>query len=282
MKAIIIIFFIFFCSALFSQEKTKENDSVTLHLDAAGMRNPNGIVLIAGGFYRHITEHGETKSFPTSYYQSGFQTMINPAYGSVGAHIEWKPLIFFKLRLEYDAYRFFGKYGALLAFDSKDSKYGDAVKKEREGEEAVANGHCFMAQPTIYGKIGPLLIINQTDFSRYILKKNGKYYLNQDYDTIQEDSDFIVENRLRFLFKVWSGNSGGSLMTGLFYQTTRAVNTEITRHRAGILFSLNPAERFSFIDSPRFFGMAGYNIKDRNREQELYLMTGLGFDWSLR
>ena len=256
------------------------NVRTTLHADLAGQVNPEGLMLFLGGYRRWISDRDHEFGMPSSYLQTGAGLGISPAYAKAAAHVEWQPAVFASFRFEYDLYRFFGDFGALLSFPSGDVKFGKREVDALEGREEKAWGRRVLLQPTLYAKAGGVIIRNQTDIAYYRFDGKGPYFLDWEYDTLLKDGDSVIANRTQFLAKVWEEN-GGALLMGPYYEITHARDADIRRQRAGGLIYWTPMNTVGSLERPRIYSQLGVNIQDRNRDDEIYLTVGLGFDFDL-
>jgi hypothetical protein len=252
----------------------------TLTADLAAQTNPDGLMLMTGGYRRWVQEMSED-GMQTRYVQAGFGLGVSPAYVKGSIHGEWQPAIFANLRLEYDIYGFFGSNTGLLSFPDAKAKFGKHDLEDRENTEEEATGHRLLFQPTLYAKAGSMLIVNQTDLAYYRFNGDGPYFLELEYDTLVKDSDYVIANRTQFLVPSWKGAGAAVLYLGPYYEITHARNADITRQRAGGQLYWVPTDAFWGMNKPRIYSQAGVNIQDRNRKNEIYMALGFGTDFNL-
>lgn len=251
----------------------------SLSVDLESEVNPNGITLTSEIYRRWVYAVDKELDVPSSYLQTGLGPAVSPAYGKLSAYAEWLATVFAKFRLEYDLYRFFGANGALLSFPSADSKFGRHEVEALKGQEETASGSRVIFQPTLYGKIGPVIIANQTDLAYYRFNGKGPYFLDWEYDTLVRDGDSVVANRTQFIVEAWKKGKDQALYAGPYYEITHATSADLTRQRVGVLAYWLPVPAFLSLDRPRIYLQAGVNIQDRNRQGELFLNFGIGFDF---
>ena len=131
----------------------------------------------------------------------------------------------------------------------------------------------------ITGKVGPVIIRNNTDLAYYRFGGRGPYFYEWEYDTLLKDGDFLINNITAFLVEAWKGVGSKILLVGPFYQITHAADADITRQRAGLQLFWSPAESIWAFSKPRIYGQLGVNLQDRNRENQMFLEMGLGFNF---
>jgi len=251
----------------------------SLAVDLESGVNPNGIMLSPEIYRRWVYAVDKEMDVPSSYLQTGLRPGVSPAYGKLSAYTEWLAAIFAKFRLEYDLYRFFGTNGALLSFPSADSRFGRQEVEALKGQEETAFGSRVLFQPTLYGKIGPVIIANQTDLAYYRFNGKGPYFLDWEYDALVRDGDSVVANRTQFIVEAWKKGKDQALYAGPYYEITHATSAALTRQRVGVLAYWLPVPEFRSLDRPRIYLQAGVNVQDRNRQGELFLNFGIGFDF---
>lgn len=183
------------------------------------------------------------------------------------------------MRLQVDGYRFFGANGALLSFQSADSRFGKAEVDDRSGDEEKGWGARLLLQPILTGKRGGLILRNSTDVAHYRFRGEGPYFHESEYDTLLKDGDFLVRNRTSLLEAFWAGPGGRTLIAGPYFELTHAAAADLTRERLGLQFYWVPLEALRFLEHPRLYGCAGVNLRDRNREHEMFLEAGVGTDF---
>ncbi len=253
----------------------------TLTADLAGSVNPDGLLLLIGGYRRWVHEMNREYKMPSSYLETGASFGVTPAYGQASAYVEWMPAIFATFQVQYTLHRYFGERGALLSFPSKDAKFGKNEVDALKGQEEKATGQRILFQPTFVAKVGATIIRNQTDLSYFRYNGQGPYFLEWEYDTLVKNGDFVVANRTFLLWKIWGGAGEAALLVGPVYEITRASNADLTRQRLGSQVFWSPTDAVGSLHRPRIYAQTGVNREDRNRRGEVYAIIGCGFDLDL-
>jgi len=257
----------------------KSDTETVLHADLVGAANPDGAMLVLGAYRRWIREFDKVHGIPSAYLQGGAMLGVNPAYVQASVYGEWMPAIFAQLRLQYDLYGFFGSNGALLSFPSAEARFGDREIDALNGQEESSLGHRILLQPTLRAKAGPLIFRNQTDVAYYRFDGRGPYFFEREYDTLLKDGDFLIANRTHVLYEAWKGKGDEMLLAGPFYEVTHAADAKLTRQRIGAALYWVPKERVWSLSRPRLYAEIGFNVQDRNRDDEVFAIFGVGFDY---
>jgi hypothetical protein len=211
--------------AALAQDDTSKGAAETVyHADIVARANPEGVMLIAGGYRRWSGPLDQKYGVPSTYSQLGLDVGVNPAYSQASAYGEWQPAIFARVRIQYDLYRFFGANGALLSFPSADAKFGRDETKALKGQEEAGWGQRVMVQPVFTAKAGPVIIRNTTDLAYYRFDGKGPYFYEWEYDTLLKDGDYLIDNTTTFLMEAWKGVGSAMLLAGPFYQIKQHIS----------------------------------------------------------
>ncbi len=255
-----------------------------LNAELGGRLNPQGLYLSGALNYRNVYGYDSRDDLVTAYWQTGVGLAVSPSMSRASARFEWMPWLFLPLKLEYDYDRYFGRNWGLLSFPSARSSISDdAIKQKSDrNEEEATDGHRLLFQPTLQAKIGPVYLRNQTDLAYYFFSGKGPYFLDLEYYTLLKDRDLLISNETTVLFEIWKGSSKRVLLAGPYYEVTRVRDAEITQQKIGIAFSFTPWETIGMLDKPYLQIKFGYYLEDPDRQQQVYLLIGMGFDLHFR
>lgn len=261
------------------EEIAEKNVQNRLKADLAGQVNPDGVVALFELSRRWIGTLNKELNIPASYFQTGLGLGSTPAYGILNAHLEWQPVIFASLRMQYDFYRYYGANAGLLSFPSAGSPFGEKEVEALEGREEAAYGNRFLVRPTLYATAGPILIMNRTDLAYVHYTGQGPFFLDWNYETLLSDDDHVIENRTNVLLELRKGTGKARILAGPYYEIMHASSSRLRRNRAGGMVSWIPADSWGPLKRPRVYAQAGVYLHDRNREGEGYAALGAGFDF---
>jgi hypothetical protein len=253
----------------------------TFFADAVGRYGPAGLMVFAGGALRWPQDDGPSLLTRGRYAQLGASLGANPAYAQGSIAGEWVPVAPLQLRLQYDAFAFFGANGALLRFPSRDSKFGPEELDALRGKEQTGIGHRMSFSPVVRARIGRVIVRNQTDLDWYRLSSSSGWYYEWEYDTLLAENDWLVANRTALMMELWRGAEDATLVVGPMFDVTRAGAARIVRERLGASAYWAPAARCLGLDRPRVYALAGVNLSDRNREGEPFALLGFGGEFDV-
>jgi hypothetical protein len=260
-------------------KQTNPSDTITGQFDLAGGYNPAALATTADIFFRHVYHQDNSPLWNGLYLQGGSQIRLSPAFGRIGVYAEWMPVAVFQLRMQVDRFRFFGNYGSLLDFADKNAPFGDTEKDARDGEELTGVGNRVLLQPVLRAKFGRYIVRNKTDYAFYELPEPGPYYLEQEYDTLLKTSDRLIANELTVLYTYPLPET---FLFGPYYEYVHSFGAKLTRQRIGATFYYEPVKKYKMFDAPRFYIQTGFNLQDRNRDNEFYFNAGFGADINLK
>jgi hypothetical protein len=246
------------------------------YADLVGTYNPQGLDISGGYEYRDSYRYDNHYDSVSSYWQTGAGIDISPAYARPSIDFEWMPGLFLVARLQCDGYYYFGKNGGLLSFSSGKDPFGNQELRARRGTEESGVGSRLLFQPTIQLKIGDIVLRNQSDIAKYWFSGKGPFFLEQEYDTLLKDGDHLFANRTQALKEISGGPANSSILLGPYYELVHAEAADLTRQRIGVLFYSEQSHKKRSLDTSHFFAEIGYNLKDRNRGQEIFFLIGVG------
>jgi hypothetical protein len=252
------------------------------YADLVATYNPLGLDLSGGYEYKDSYRYDSRYDAVSSYWQTGAGIDISPAFARPSIDFEWMPVLFFVANLEYDGYYYFGANGGLLSFSSGNDPFGDQELRARRGTEESGVGSRLLFQPTVQLKIGDIVLRNQSDIAKYRFPGKGPFFLEQEYDTLLKNGDHLFANRTQALKEISGGPGNGSIFLGPYYELVHAEAAELTRQQIGVLFYSEQDHKNRPFATRHFFAEIGYNLKDRNREHQIFFLIGVGGSSVLR
>ena len=249
-----------------------------LEVDLVGLYNPLGISLAARAYHRQVYHRDDSLLWNGLYWQSGGQATVNPAYQRAGFHFECLPIAVMQMRAQYDRYYLTGSNGSLLAFDTANDRFGDDEIEAREGEEQSGYGNRYLFNLTLRAKFGNIIIRNVTDMAKYEFPGEGPYYLEREYELLMATTDYLFSNQLYLLFENKDGK-GKTTYFGPYYDYVKVRETELLRERLGVTWYQERDKAFGILQKPRWYLQTGVYLTERNRQDEFYLVLGIGGDF---
>ena len=249
-----------------------------LEVDLVGLYNPLGLSFTGQAFYRQVYHQDESPLWDGLYWQAGGQIAANPAYQRAGVHLECLPVAVMKMRVQYDRYYFTGSNGTLLAFDNTHDRFGDDEIEARKGEEQSGYGNRYLVNLTLRAKIGNLIIRNTSDMAKYEFPGDGPYYLEREYELLMATTDYLFSNQLYVLYENKSGKATTDYF-GPYYDYVKVRETGLVRERLGVTWYHERKKALGILQQPRWYLQSGVYLSERNRQDEFYLVLGVGGDF---
>lgn len=277
MMSLIIMLCLFVSGYAFSGSNiSDENDFNLIEVDVVSLLNPLGFSLTARGFRRQVYKRDQSPLWDGLYYQAGAQLRITPAFSRIGMQVEWMPIAIMQLRAEYDRLYFSGRFGSLLSFSSSDEPFDDDVLDDREGDEISSYGTRSAAQLTLRVKFSDTIVRNVTAIAQYKFPGIGPFYLEREYELLMATSDEILSNQLFLLFE--NKSEQGSRYIGPYHDYVHVNKSDLIRERIGMTWLQQYIKPIAGLQNPRWYIQSGIYLQDPNREDEMYLLIGVGGD----
>lgn len=250
--------------------------------------NPIGLMLANQFIWREHHEADGSMLYKGTYQQASFDLNLSPAFAEFGPALEFRPMNLFVYRIGYQALMYFGELGYALSFPRSDSNFGEQVADRLEEEDAEQSGiaHRFTVQQTTQAQVGNIVVRNQLVGYFHLFPErtfDGPYIRERIYDTLQANYDGMVNNTAAILYQPWSRGDNARVLIGPYHEVTYAVRAQLSRHRVGAVLVAIPRDVWgTSIHSPRMYVQAGVNVVDPNRDDELFVQGGFGFDLRLK
>ncbi len=278
---------VFFSAVAFAEEDgallARPEPLISFQTDVVGGANPRGLSTQFGVYRRWVTNRDpDDPLWDELYFRLGATVEPNPAWTQVSIYAEWVPINILQLRVRYDLYGFYGRSQALLSFD-KDDAFGDRERDDLEDLDAEESGwgQRIMFQPVLRVQWKRLIVRNSSELGIYFLPGRGPYLLELEFDTlVKEDVGGIFANRTQVLAEVWADDPA-TFVAGLQYEVVHGTDAGITRQRLGVVAYFVPVKTLGPFDRPRIYLWTGWNIQDRNRDDEFFVVAGVGLDLDL-
>jgi|GEM_PF-1299944 len=278
------------CHPGIKQASARENQPTALggkyglSMDINGEYKPSDLGITANPWYRYVYHKEQDPLWDGLYLEGGGLFMLNPAYGQAGAYLEWMPITILQLHVQLDRYLFFGQYGALMAFDDRNARFGDRALRTHQGKEMTGDANRLLLQPTFTLTAGRMVLSNETDYAFYSFEPNdaqtGAYFWELEYDTLLKKRDRLIADTLSLLYEFDPGKKQ-SLLIGPYYEVVHAYGSRLTRQRMGISFDYELPTGHGRWQRPRLYLQTGANVQDRNAQGQLYLVGGIGADFDM-
>lgn len=251
---------------------------VFLSTDLIATYNALGIGLFNLLIDRRVYEVDTDYGMEWAYWQTAVGLMVSPAYAQASMHVEWQPAGFLQLRADYSLFAFFGMQGGLHGLETPDEPYDIDRDSSLPGSDKAALGHRGLLRPVLAAQVGPIILRNQTDLALYSVDTTSPYFYEMEYDFLLKRTDLLVMNQTQLLVQAWKARREAMLLAGGIYDVTYALESDIRRQRAGAAVVWQPVDPWGPLDRFRVYLIAGWILEDPNRENEPFLILGVGTD----
>jgi hypothetical protein len=106
-----------------------------------GKINPRGLAFLGGIKYRNSYHYDAKYDAVSSYWETGIDIGVTPAFMQAGVHAEWMPWLFLQMRAQYDYMEYTGINDGLL------SNNNPQIRSFAEGKKMVGSMESFKYGP---------------------------------------------------------------------------------------------------------------------------------------
>lgn len=207
-----------------------------------------------------------------------------PAIVTGGLELRWEPLRALEIRLGYHRVGWFpisrGR-GVGASFAEVPTDFGtEALEANGDNEEATY-GDLFQATFVPKIKIGPVVAFSQIEMSYWGFPE-GSYWYESNQDTIVEGGRSLVVDTLTLLgYLVTDPKKDDAWIVAAAYGAMVNPLFDTNRERLGAGLIWKGTKTTWFSSAPTLQIIAGWNLKDPNRENSFFAMGALQMDWVL-
>lgn len=207
-----------------------------------------------------------------------------PAIVMGGLELRWEPLRVLEIRLGYHRVGWFqlsrGR-GVGASFSELPSDFGtDALKANAENEEPTY-GDLIQATFVPKLKVGPFVAFSQIEMSFWGFPE-GSYWYESNQDTIVEGGRALVLDTLTLLGYLHTDpKENDAWIVAAAYGAMVNPLFEENRERLGAGLVWKATQTTWFSSAPTLQVIAGWNLRDPNRENSFFAMGALQMDWVL-
>ncbi len=286
MSALLLVLAAATSTATTTETFTPENSARTTAYALLGFAyNPDAVVLFAGIERRYTYDLGPGVLSRQLYHQVGAEVLISGLFrGALFGEVS--PLRILKVRFQYDLWFWpgfsLGKGHGLIFPDKNTSFHPDELER-RSGEEISGIGHRFALMPTLQLKVWRIAVQSQLELAAWYVPGERAFWREPLHDTLiaRGVTDATLKSFTLLLLEVWGDGGDRRIMAGGLFEVVKSLRADITRHRLGGAIVATPFDSVVWFQRPALFVLGGTNIKDRNREDELWLQIGLRLEYDL-
>lgn len=249
------------------------------HALLGGTHNPRAAALFLGLRHRSVYHRDHRRLFDGLWLDVGTELVVS---GSLrpALFVEWLPIKILRLRLQYDFWGWFGMQHGLghgLVFPSADAPFDEASLRARKGEEQPGLGHRLTFAPTLQLKLWRLVVTDTAELAAWYVHGDGGFWLEPIHDNLIRRGaiDGAFKNTFMALFEVYAAPGEARVLVGALHEHYRSFAAGLHRNRLGGVLSATPFARAFGVDRPTLLCLVGVNLRDQNREGELFVMAGI-------
>ncbi len=238
------------------------------------------------GLREHRVYHrSESPLFDQLYVDYGGEILLSASVRPA-LFVEWLPLAILKIRLQYELWAWSGLHLGLghgLTFEGKDAPFDPDTLEAREGEERANVGHRAFVMPTLQLRLWRIVLVDNLELAAWFVHGGaaGEYWYDSIDDNLVKKGglDGTLKNQLIVGAVLWDGSGDAQLVAGVVHEYLRTFSAGISRQRLAMCVSYTLADALWGLRRPAILLLGGIYLRDRNREDELFIQLGLKVDY---
>jgi len=213
--------------------------------------NPLGLVDLAELTFRRRLYGSESDALTQNYVGLGLASGLSPAWGRVGALVEFQPLTLLRLWASFELIGTFGSFDLMASFPSADADFSDTAIEDRAQDDATAayatTGTQINLGANLQAKVGPVAMrsLFRAFRASFDLREGDRVFYDQLFDALVPNEGWTLLNDLDALWVSSFGLTAGlrwSVAEPLYDDDRHyAPGTDVDRapsntiHRLGVL-----------------------------------------------
>lgn len=221
--------------------------------------NPIGFIYDARFVYRQRMYYDESEALSDNFFGVGLAPSASPAFGRIGAYVEFQPLSLLTLWANYEVIAYTGLFNFMQSFPSADSDFRDSKLSElgRLPAGDPARNYPTTGTQLLFGanfqvKLGPVAVRNMFRMMRpdMNLQRGDRVFYDIFYDVMAPNRGWMLTNDADVLWQSDLGPENQQMTLGLRHTVTNAfygpehyasgtvgTNDNAPMHRFGPLFA---------------------------------------------
>jgi hypothetical protein len=187
-----------------------------VHRSTTAVRyNPLGLsTFFRLGYQRPLLGPQDSILLQRTYVGVNAITTLTPAYIRGGARLDVQPLAFLQFLFAYEGMQLFGTYDSLQSFQRVSEDWGDKAQAKRgaAGLSYPTTGGIFTAEAILQAKVGPILLVSDTQFihTDFKIKAGDRFYADLPLSMLAKDDGWQVTNETDLSFVTSFGLAVGA------------------------------------------------------------------------
>lgn len=266
-----------------TSEKSSEEGNILpgwyMNMEFWAVYNPWAVVLTSELTYQIPLKYKDGMVW--SHAELGYHASATVVDSTYGAHIEWMPAAFIRLRANYDIRVFHGVMGSLLEFESKDSPHNIPDLYDYKGVRG-GMGHRLWFSPILQLYYEGLLFFNITELKWFLIDSDAPYFYNWEYSTISQTTDVVFSNNASLMYNLFKRHTLRTLFVGAAYDFVFQPSTSFRRQIVGIAMFTEPFKKVYRVGKIHFQGFAGLYVEETYHSMEPYVLINVGTNLDFR
>ena len=207
----------------------------------------------------------------------GGDVEVSPAYLRIGPRLSFSPLAVFEVTAQARLLQYFGAFGTILSFPSKDAPYDDQTREARSEEAASETGVGFDVRPELRIKLGRFVAANSWEIHYLVVPGDEPFIYEPYFDLLIARHGLVFWSDFVAGAFVWDPPGDRMALVAGMWAYSRAPKSGDRSSSIGPLLAVKPVAGATWPAAVLLTRVYLYdNLQDRG---SIYLAIGLR--WSL-
>ena len=201
---------------------------------------------------------------------AGVSLKATPAFGRLGAWVEYSPLSVVDLRAGVEPVYYFGTYKAFLPFSTASARFDDDVIEARRPEAATGFANRFYVAPVLKAAAGSVVMRVRSEISWWHAADAGEpFFYEPAWDTLIKASGSSMVTVEALALREFKISDNKTLLAGPVYDLTGIAQAKENRKQSISLLAVwSKSGTFAGLKNPTIALKAMFFLEDPWRRHE--------------
>jgi len=208
-----------------------------------------------------------------TYGGAGAGVEVSPAYLRIGPRVSLSPLTVFEVTAQARLLQYFGAFGTILSFPSKDAPYDDQTREARSDEAAAQTGVGFDVRPELRAKLGRFVAANSWEIHYLVVPGPRPFIYEPYFDMLVARRGLVFSSDVVAGALVWDPPGDRMTLVAGMWAYSRALKSGDRSSSIGPLVAVKPISGAAW---PTALVLTRVYLRDNLQDRgSMYLAIGL-------
>jgi hypothetical protein len=212
-----------------------------------------------------------------TYAGAGGDIEVSPAYLRIGPRLSLSPLAIFEISAHARVLQYFGAFGTILSFPSKDAPYDERAREARADEVVAATGLDLDVRPELRVRLGRFVAANSWEFHYLAVRADGPFVYEPYFDLLVARRGVVFSSDIVAGAFVWDPPDDRVALLAAMGVYSRAIETGDRSSSLGPLLAVKPLAGAAW---PMAIVITRAYLRD-NLQEPGSIFVAIGLRWAL-